>query len=63
MASVSPGVIGVGLGAQLFLSHLLFTTHGVAARYLDIEPFPSGVLIVLVFLLGAFISHKAELVR
>jgi hypothetical protein len=58
----TPMSVGVGLGAQLFITHLLFTTHGVAARYLDIEPFPLGIFVVLSFFLGAFFASKPELV-
>jgi hypothetical protein len=62
VASRSPSSVGFGLGAQLFITHLLFTTHGVAPRYLDINPFPSGILIVLAFFIGAYISSKENLV-
>lgn len=59
-ALASPMSVGVGLASQFFITHLLYTTHGVAARYLDIDPFPSGVFIVLSFFLGAIFAAKSE---
>lgn len=63
MALASPSSVGIGLASQLFLTHLLYTTHGVAARHLDIDPFPSGIFVVIAFFIGAFVSTDVELVR
>lgn len=58
VALASPFSVGCGLASQLFITHLLYTSHGVTARYLDINPFPSGIFIIIALILGAFASNN-----
>jgi hypothetical protein len=43
---------GLLLGAVYFMTHFLFTGHGVLARYVDVPPFPSGAAVILLLGLG-----------
>ena len=38
--------IGAGIGSLFFLAHLFYTSHGVIPRWVNMNPFPSGILII-----------------
>jgi len=54
---------GVGFGTLVFLTHWLCTSHGVIARWIGIEPFPSGVGIVASIALGVYLNNYPNFVR
>jgi hypothetical protein len=48
---------GLALGSLLFYTNVYWTEHGVVGRWVEIEPFPSGILIVLSMAVGILISR------
>ncbi|MFX1250006.1 MAG: endonuclease/exonuclease/phosphatase family protein [Promethearchaeota archaeon] len=46
----------IGFGSVLFLTHWLFTGYGVIPRWVGIEPVLGGILVILAFALGIFLS-------
>ncbi len=49
--------IAIALGGLFFLTHWLFTSHGVIARWAGLESFPFGMLVLSAFLSGVFIMY------
>eukprot|EP00760_Papus_ankaliazontas_P005012 PhM_4_TR12335/c0_g1_i1/m.10229 len=48
----SPIRDGVNLGALLFVMSWLFTEHGIIARWVGLQPFPSGIFFIIALLAG-----------
>eukprot|EP01113_Clastostelium_recurvatum_P033923 TRINITY_DN4543_c1_g1_i1.p1 TRINITY_DN4543_c1_g1~~TRINITY_DN4543_c1_g1_i1.p1 ORF type:complete len:688 (+),score=114.24 TRINITY_DN4543_c1_g1_i1:43-2106(+) len=54
--------VGLGLGVLLFLTQTMYSTHGVYPRWLELGPFPSGLVIVGAFVAGILLSGHNRLI-
>jgi PGAP2IP, second transmembrane domain len=54
---------GMGLGATICTSHIFWGGHSVLPRFTQIEPFPGGVIVILVLVLGVCLMRMDALVQ
>jgi len=48
--------LGIGFGSLLFLSHWILTAHGIFARWIDLDPFVIGILMMLSMVVGILVN-------
>ena len=49
--------IALALGSILFLTHWLFTSHGIIPRWSGLEAFPFGMLVIASMMTGMFLMY------
>eukprot|EP01128_Nolandella_sp_AFSM9_P001353 TRINITY_DN1147_c0_g1_i1.p1 TRINITY_DN1147_c0_g1~~TRINITY_DN1147_c0_g1_i1.p1 ORF type:complete len:673 (-),score=139.06 TRINITY_DN1147_c0_g1_i1:162-2135(-) len=54
---------GAGFGILLFVTHWFCTTHGVFARWRELDPFLFGMVMIPTFFLGLFIGQDTRITR
>ncbi|EFA85788.1 putative transmembrane protein [Heterostelium album PN500] len=57
----SPLTTGIGFGGVLFMSQLFLSTYGVIPRWLNLGPYPAGILVIVAMIAGVVISKKTSM--
>ncbi|KYQ89515.1 putative transmembrane protein [Tieghemostelium lacteum] len=53
--------VGIGFGGLIFFNQLLFSTYGLIPRWVDLTPFPGGLLVIIGLMMGVVLSKKTNL--
>ncbi|EGG17599.1 putative transmembrane protein [Cavenderia fasciculata] len=57
-----PWTTGIGFGGVLFGCQLLLSTYGLIPRWVNLGPFPAGIVIIVMMMAGFAISKKTSIV-
>ncbi|GAM18230.1 hypothetical protein SAMD00019534_014050, partial [Acytostelium subglobosum LB1] len=55
-------VTGISFGGVLFTSQLFLSSHGIVPRWVNLLPYPSGIVIIIALLVGIVLSRKSSIV-